>query len=882
MLVQEPVQAAVWHCLNHYAYMDATFLAERLLAEVDSDEAVHLVATSYFRSGKPGRAYSVLHAHGARTPQLRFLMARCCFDLNKLEEAETVLTGGSVLHPRTIDDLVSEYGDIACFALQLLGRICARTERLARAAEAFKRSLKLNPFLWHSFVALCDEGDKTDPAKAFRLDSIENFSNCHGNTVLTLVNSANVEYNVNVKSDFSVNNTTRSSNIVNNSLDIIHQTPTLLQPQPIHNHPIPNNAVINTPVQNLPPIVQNLTHVSGTPMSMTSLNTPVTVTPNHERIIGGLENNDGVYQVPKKIKKIMRVKSVMQGGVQALSPLTPSFGVLPLEVTSPLGDTEYSVNNSVAFLTPSPLSLSQLEIEPNNKVNPINKRILCRNSKDSPLVVNKPAVFAPAGNNSNFQSPPSSQPNPNVRRSSRLFGNSNSVKENNKSRFVAPKSPARKTKTRSSKIQSSLSELNEKNRSDNQDIILLSEKSLSEKNSSNIPQNLAQQALSIQKSSADGLMSLLRELGHAYQQLAQYNCRKAIELLSALPAHHYRTGWSLSHIGKAYFELNDYQQAVKFFSDVREKEPHRLHLMEYYSTALWHLQKEVQLSALAQDLVGEDRDSPQAWCTTGNCFSLQKEHEAAIKFFSRAIQVEPNFAYAYTLLGHEHIATEELDKALSCYRSAVRIDPRHYNAWYGIGLVLFKQERFAQAESYFKKALSIHPHSSVLMCHVAVVEHALQKSSSALATLNRALSVEPKNPLCKYHRASILHATDNHQEALQELNQLKEIVPKESNVYFLLGKVHKKLGATHLALMNFSWAMDLDPKGANNQFKEAIDPAINRFPTDDNENTNNNANDNGSDGGSSVAVGPESSQESLILEPQQIIPNMESLSDDSL
>nr|XP_033932818.1 cell division cycle protein 27 homolog [Pseudochaenichthys georgianus] len=59
--------------------------------------------------------------------------------------------------------------------------------------------------------------------------------------------------------------------------------------------------------------------------------------------------------------------------------------------------------------------------------------------------------------------------------------------------------------------------------------------------------------------------------------------------------------------------------------------------------------------------------------------------------------------------------------------------------------------------------------------------------------------------------------------ALQELEELKQIVPKESLVYFLIGKVYKKLGQTHLALMNFSWAMDLDPKGANNQIKEAID-----------------------------------------------------------
>lgn len=43
--------------------------------------------------------------------------------------------------------------------------------------------------------------------------------------------------------------------------------------------------------------------------------------------------------------------------------------------------------------------------------------------------------------------------------------------------------------------------------------------------------------------------------------------------------------------------------------------------------------------------------------------------------------------------------------------------------------------------------------------------------------------------------------------------------------------------------MNFSWAMDLDPKDANNQFKEAIDPAIN-FPADGDDNTNNNPQEN--------------------------------------
>lgn len=44
---------------------------------------------------------------------------------------------------------------------------------------------------------------------------------------------------------------------------------------------------------------------------------------------------------------------------------------------------------------------------------------------------------------------------------------------------------------------------------------------------------------------------------------------------------------------------------------MRRLEPHRLQGMEYYSTALWHLQKEVALSTLAQELTDFDIKSPQ-------------------------------------------------------------------------------------------------------------------------------------------------------------------------------------------------------------------------------------------------------------------------------
>lgn len=42
---------------------------------------------------------------------------------------------------------------------------------------------------------------------------------------------------------------------------------------------------------------------------------------------------------------------------------------------------------------------------------------------------------------------------------------------------------------------------------------------------------------------------------------------------------------------------------------------------------------QVELSYLAQKVSEFNRRSPHTWCVVGNCFSLQKEHETALRFF---------------------------------------------------------------------------------------------------------------------------------------------------------------------------------------------------------------------------------------------------------
>ena len=50
---------------------------------VGSDEALFLLATCYYRAGKATKAYRLLEAKGCPSAQCKFLMARCCCDIEK-------------------------------------------------------------------------------------------------------------------------------------------------------------------------------------------------------------------------------------------------------------------------------------------------------------------------------------------------------------------------------------------------------------------------------------------------------------------------------------------------------------------------------------------------------------------------------------------------------------------------------------------------------------------------------------------------------------------------------------------------------------------------------------------------------------------------------
>lgn len=298
-----------------------------------------------------------------------------------------------------------------------------------------------------------------------------------------------------------------------------------------------------------------------------------------------------------------------------------------------------------------------------------------------------------------------------------------------------------------------------------------------------------------------------------------YECSAAIRvLLHQMPLSQKFSGWCLEQMAMAHFHAGRNQDAIAAFEQLRQREPWRLNTpaMVYYSTCLWHGRQEVQLCALAQRMIDCIPRSPFTLCVVGNCHSLNRDARAACTMFSRAATVDPTFAYAHTLRGHELLALEDLQDAEAAFYEALRWDKRHYAAHAGIGEYHFRLEKEGPARENFRKALAINKTLPAVLCRLAATYHRVGCSQSeleiALSTYEAALQRCPSHLPSAQQRAAILVRLGRLKEAQAALAKLLTECPEEPALHVAMGKCQAKLGDSDEAVRQFHKAMDLDPR----------------------------------------------------------------------
>ncbi|MCJ1333535.1 anaphase-promoting complex subunit cdc27 [Thelotrema lepadinum] len=797
----DKLRQLIYYNLDNNNLSNALFLAGRLHAyEPRASEAAYLVALCHLRLNQYKAAYDCSKNSGSRATHLgcAYVFAQACLGLGRYAEGIAALEKSRMhwisknnwgKHTETKRQHVPDAAAVWC----LLGKLLQAHEETKRAIECYAEALKANPFMWDAFTALCELGVNVRVPNVFKvtpeLASSMGSNNTEDRSNSMVDESTTSSMSHSFSNDpFSVS-TSRANGEVKQTasksalFEKLNASTNLVTPVSTSN----SQDTMETPSG--PASVFGATVPRIREATAVTLDDSVAVEPPQAptrkfRALAGLGMDVGDHAPPKMKASTLRSRSRIDRDPDEMDAASSSaatsvgLGITerkrtvsghPAQVASTATLKDFSAHNPPDPMAPQRRSVRILNsiTKPQSKFSTVSN---LGNRDTRELKKLKPT--GTKGGRANLSTV--GRVVSGNRKNEPMDADAKSGNVNVSSHLSAP---------------ASRSQVNEK----------------------------AKELESIQM-----LLDLFSRLGSGYLALSHYQCQEAFQIFNTITPSQRDTPWVLAQMARSLFQQASYAEAEKIYIRIRTMAPARLEDLELYSTCLWHLKKDVELSFLAHELVDINRLSPQAWCIVGNSFSLQRDHDQALKCFKRATHLDPKFAYAFTLQGHEHISNEEYDKAMGAYRSAIAAENRHYNAWYGLGKVYEKQGKYDVAEQHYRTAATINPTNAVLICCIGVVLEKMKKPQQALDQYTRSSELDPKSSLSRFKKARVLMALQRPDLALGELLVLKDIAPDEANVHFLLGRVYKTLRQKGNAIKHFTSALNLDPK-ASHHIKEAME-----------------------------------------------------------
>lgn len=303
-----------------------------------------------------------------------------------------------------------------------------------------------------------------------------------------------------------------------------------------------------------------------------------------------------------------------------------------------------------------------------------------------------------------------------------------------------------------------------------------------------------------------------KTLAIPFIQFLTQNFKDSLEKFMELNNCNIKDPWIYNYIGRCLTELSEHKKAESFFTKSHTLDKARIEGKEFYSSCLWHLKKQDELSKLAFNYMKHHYFAPETWIIMANCYSLNQDHDTALEFLNRAIQINAQNSYAYCLSGHEHSCKANYDKAKDSYEMAIKLDPKNVRAYWGLGILNLKIEKYEIAGNYFTKAIKINKNCSFFYTQLAISFMRRQQFEDALLIVEKGEKIAPNDPFNLYTKAEILYELRQYQRALEHTQRLLKSVHKEAQVYVLLGRIHAKLGKKEKAHKNYMLANDLDKK----------------------------------------------------------------------
>ena len=194
----------------------------------------------------------------------------------------------------------------------------------------------------------------------------------------------------------------------------------------------------------------------------------------------------------------------------------------------------------------------------------------------------------------------------------------------------------------------------------------------------------------------------------------------------------------------------------------------------------------------------------------GACYAGLGQFDDAIKFYKKAIKIEPNYSKAHFNLAGAYHEIGKLEHSISSYQCSLEIDPKYPEVHNNLANVYRETGDFDQAIEHYKKAIEIKP-EYIEACYSLAITLQHVGNLESIKYFEKVISLKPDFAEAHNNLGVVFKEIDQIDDAVKSYKSALTINPNYAEAQNNLGNAFKDLGDLFAAVESFKKAIFLKP-----------------------------------------------------------------------
>jgi serine/threonine protein kinase len=219
----------------------------------------------------------------------------------------------------------------------------------------------------------------------------------------------------------------------------------------------------------------------------------------------------------------------------------------------------------------------------------------------------------------------------------------------------------------------------------------------------------------------------------------------------------------------------------------------------------------------------EDQSSAEVFIERGNTYYKQKDYDSAVQNYSKAIELNPRDANAYSSRGNAYYMKGDHDQAFADYNKALALDSTLPHVYINRGNIYYEEGERDQALIDFNRAIQVDSQNATAYYRrgrfyaSAYYDYKNRDAGDydrAMRDFNKATRLNPRYAQAYSDRGYLYYYKGNYEQAFMDYNKAIESNPKYAEAYTNRGLAYRVHHKYDQALADYNKAIELSPKNA--------------------------------------------------------------------